>query len=64
MDKLFGKANFPVNAPLNDMGMTAIHYAAIHGNAYMLNLLIVKYGANVGKKDKVKIFGYQFYPSV
>lgn len=52
IDVILG-ANFPVNAPLNIMGMTALHYAACSGTEEILNLLLVKYNADVNVRDNV-----------
>ena len=37
------KANFPINEPLNTLGMTALHFAAMNRNEQVI-LKILQYG--------------------
>jgi ankyrin repeat protein len=43
-------ANFPVNAPLNSLGMTALHFAACSGTEQILQLLL-SFGADINARD-------------
>jgi L-ascorbate metabolism protein UlaG (beta-lactamase superfamily) len=48
---LFLDRGIPINAPINDLGRTLLHKAAIMGKAKVVNLLIAK-GADINVKDK------------
>jgi len=45
-------ANFPVDYPLNQLGMTALHYAAGTSKAEMIQLLLSK-NPNVNSRDYI-----------
>ncbi len=48
--KVILEANFPVNNPLDSTGMTALHFAAGHGNLEILQILLQE-GAEINFKD-------------
>lgn len=48
---LFLDRGIPINGPINDLGRTLLHKAAIMGKANVVNLLIAK-GADINVKDK------------
>lgn len=46
------EANFPVDAPLNPLGMTALHFACSHSTKEVINT-ILSFNPNVNSKDYV-----------
>lgn len=52
--KVILDANFPVNAPLNPLGMTALHFAAATSTRDVVKL-ILQYNPDINVKDYVKI---------
>ncbi|NIM15438.1 MAG: hypothetical protein GTO45_25970 [Candidatus Aminicenantes bacterium] len=49
--ELFLDRGIPINTPINDLGRTLLHKAAIMGKAKVVNVLIAK-GADINIKDK------------
>ena len=47
-------ANFPINAPLNQIGMTSLHFAGGSATAEVIEALL-QYGPNVNIRDTVII---------
>ena len=46
------EANFPVDAPLNPMGMTALHFACSHSTREVINT-ILSFHPNINSRDYV-----------
>lgn len=50
--KVILDANFPVNAPINPLGMTALHFAASSSTKEVIEA-ILHYKANVNARDLI-----------
>jgi ankyrin repeat protein len=49
--KVILEANFPVDYPLNPLGMTALHFACCNNSRKELIMALLEYGPDVNIKD-------------
>lgn len=54
------EANFPVDAPLNPLGMTALHFACSHSTKEVINT-ILSFHPNVNSRDYVSAHSQSTY---